>query len=64
MGREKCLKKGSKKPRLLAKLARMARKPEGRISANSSRPASIWMRSRELTDSKERVFFSESVSLR
>jgi len=63
MGREKCFKKGSKKPRLLAKLARMAKKPEGRISLNSSRPTLIWILSFELTDSKKRVFSSGKASL-
>jgi len=56
MGREKCFKKGSKKPRLLAKLERIAKKPEGRISLNSSRPTLIWILSFELADSKEKVF--------
>jgi len=63
MGREKRFKKGSKKPRLLAKLARIAKKPEGRISLNSSRPTLIWILSWELTDSKKRVFSSGKASL-
>jgi len=41
MGREKCFKKGSKKPTLLAKQERIAKKPEGRISLNASRPTLI-----------------------
>jgi len=36
-------KKGSKKPRLSAKEERIAKKPEGRISLNSSRPTLIWI---------------------
>jgi len=63
MGREKCFKKGSKKPRLLAKLERIAKKPEGRISLNSSRPTLIWILSFESADSKKRVFSSDKVSL-
>jgi len=40
-GKEKCSKKGSKKPVLLAKLARIAEKSEEKISAKSSRPTLI-----------------------
>jgi len=36
MGREKCFKKGSKKPTLSAKEERIAKRPEGRISCKSS----------------------------
>jgi len=62
MGREKCFKKGSKKPTLSAKEERIARKPEGRISLNSSRPTLIWTLPSEFADSKERVFSSRCVT--
>jgi len=63
MGKEKYFKKGLKKPTLLAKEERMARKPEGRISLNASRPTLISMLPSVAT-SKERVFSSKRVSSR
>jgi len=41
MGKVRCFKKGSKKPTLSAKEERIAKKPEGRISLNASRPTLI-----------------------
>jgi len=60
MGRVRCSKKGLKKPTLLAKEERMAKKPEGRISRKVSRPTLISMLPSPAT-SKERVFSSKRV---
>lgn len=41
IGKDTCCKKASKKPKVFAKLVRIAKKPEGRNSLNSSRPTLI-----------------------